>query len=291
MKIKVNKLGELKREIEIEVGQDKVKEEFDSVYEEIKKSAKIPGFRPGTAPRNLLEKHHSKLAYEEVMKRLLPETYHNALEKENLDAVSLPEITDINLDNSSLRYKATVEIRPDIEIKNYKGIKIKKKTSDASEEDLNKALDNIKKARKTEVLDDKFAHGLGYSSLNDFKDALKRQLVIHKESENKMQTEKEVIDHLLKNAKFSVPQSLVERRLKELEQNVREYFQNNKLPKEEIEKQEKELEPKLKEQALEEVKVFLVLDEIAKLESITRDDKMPQAVLEFLFKNAEWVDK
>jgi FKBP-type peptidyl-prolyl cis-trans isomerase (trigger factor) len=290
VKIKVNKINELKRELEIEVGQDKVKEKFNSVYEEIKKNAKIPGFRPGTAPRDILEKHHSKFAHEEVMKRLLPETYHDALEKESLDAVSLPEITDINLNGNSLRYKATVEIRSDIEIKNYKGIKIKKKTNEASEEDLNKALDNIKKARKTEAIDDSFAHGLGYSSLNDFKDALKRQLVIHKESENKMQTEKEVIDHLLKNAKFSVPQSLVERRFKELQQNVREYFQNNKLPKEEIEKQEKELEPKLKEQALEEVKVFLILDEIAKLESITRDEKMPQAVMEFLFKNAEWVE-
>jgi FKBP-type peptidyl-prolyl cis-trans isomerase (trigger factor) len=289
MKIKVNKLNELKRELEIEVGEDKVKEKFDAVYEDIKKTAKIAGFRPGTAPRNLLEKHHSKLAYEEVMKRLLPETYHDALEKENLDAVSLPEITDINLDTKSLRYKATVEIRPDIEIKNYRNIKIKKKTNDTTDDDLNKALDNIKKARKIEAVDENFAHGLGYSSLNDFKDALKRQLVMHKESENKMHTEREVIDHLLKNAKFSIPESLVERRFKELQQNAREYFQNNRLPKEEIEKQEKELEPKIKEQALEEVKVFLVLDEIAKLESLPRDEQMPQRVMEFLFKNAEWV--
>lgn len=62
MKIKVNKLNELKRELEIEVGEDKVKEKFDAVYEDIKKTAKIAGFRPGTAPLNLLEKHHSKLA-------------------------------------------------------------------------------------------------------------------------------------------------------------------------------------------------------------------------------------
>lgn len=289
MKIKVNKLNELKRELEIEVGEDKVKEKFDTVYEDIKKTTKIAGFRPGTAPRNLLEKHHSKLAHEEVMKRLLPETYHDALEKENLDAVSLPEITDINLDAKSLRYKATVEIRPDIGIKNYKNIKIKKKTNETNDEDLNKALDNIKKARKIETVDDSFAHGLGYSSLNDFKDALKRQLVMHKDSENKIQTEREVIDHLLKNAKFSIPESLVERRFKELQHNVSEYFQNNKLPKEEIEKQKNELEPKIKEQALEEVKVFLVLDEIAKLESIPRDEQMPQRVMEFLFKNAEWI--
>jgi len=288
MKVKVNKLDTLKRELEIEVGQDKVKEKFDVVYEEIKKSVKIPGFRPGTAPRNLLEKHHSKLAHEEVLKQLLPETYHDALEKEKIDAVSLPQITEVSLDNNLLKYKATLEIRPDIEIKNYKKIKIKKRSNDVNEEDLNKVLENIKQARKSEAIDDNFAHGLGYSSLSDFKDALKRQLAIQKEQENRIQLEKEIIDHLMKNSKFNVPGTLVDRRFSELRQNFREYMENNRMPKEEIEKKEKELEPKLKSQAGEEVKVFLVLDEIAKIESITRDEHMPQHVMEFLFKNAEW---
>ncbi|MDD5291610.1 MAG: trigger factor [Candidatus Omnitrophica bacterium] len=288
MKVKVNKLDTLKRELEIEVGQDKVKEKFDAVYEEIKQNVKIPGFRPGTAPRNILEKHHSKLAHEEVLKHLLPETYHDALEKEKIDAVSLPQITEVSLDNNFLKYKAILEIRPDIEIKNYKKIKIKKKSNEVNEEDLNKVLDNIKQARKSEAIDDNFAHGLGYSNLNDFKDALKRQLAIQKEQENRMQLEKEIIDHLLKNSKFNVPGTLVDRRFSELKQNVKEYMENNKIPREEAEKKEKELEPKLKGQAEEEVKIFLVLDEIAKIESITRDEHMPQHVMEFLFKNAEW---
>ncbi|MDD5617834.1 MAG: hypothetical protein PHG69_01965, partial [Candidatus Omnitrophica bacterium] len=137
--------------------------------------------------------------------------------------------------------------------------------------------------------DDNFAHGLGYTNLNEFKDALRRQLAIQKEQENRMQLEKEVIGHLLASAKFSVPGSLVERRFDEMKHSLKEYLENNKLPKEEIEKKEKELEPKLKEQAEQEVKVFLVLDEIAKLEKITRDEQMPQRVMEFLFKEAEWI--
>ncbi|MDD5005186.1 MAG: trigger factor [Candidatus Omnitrophica bacterium] len=288
MKVSVNKLDALKRELDIEVSQDRVKQKFDAVYEEIKKSAKIPGFRPGTAPRNILEKHHSKLAQEEVIRQLLPETYEDALKKENLDVISLPEITDVNL-GATLRYKAKVEIRPDIDVKDYKNIKIKKRSNEVKSEDLEKALDNIKKLRKVDAIGDDFAHGLGYSSLDEFKEALKRQLVIQKESENKMQLEREVIDHLLKNAKFTVPESLVARRLHELHHEVHDYFAKNNMPKEEIEKKEKELEPKLKDQALEEVRIFLVLDEIAKLEKISRDDHMPNSVMEFLFKNAEWV--
>lgn len=288
MKIVVNKKDALKRELEIEVPQDRVKCAFDSVYEQIKKEAKIPGFRPGTAPRNMLEKHHSKLAHEEVIRQLLPQTYQEALKKENLDVISLPEVTEVNLNDVSLKYKATVELRPEIDIKSYKKIKIKKKSNEVNEEDLNKVLDNIKKARKIDSINEEFAHGLGYASLDEFKNSLKRQLTAQKESDNRAQLEREIIDHLLKNSKFSAPQYLVDKRFHELQHELKDYFSKNNLPKEEAEKKEKEFEPKLKEQAEEQVKVFLVLDEIAKREGIERDDNMPNKVIEFLFKNADW---
>jgi trigger factor len=290
MKVNVSKKDALKRELEIEIPQDMVKKKFDDVYEQIKKEAKIPGFRPGTVPRNLLEKHHSKLAHEEVIRQLLPETYQEALKQENLDVISLPEVTDVNLDSNSLKYKAMVEIRPEIEVKNYKKIKIQKKSNEVSSEDLDKTLESIKTSRKIDAINEEFAHGLGYASLAEFKDSLKRQLAAQKESDNRMQLERDVIEHLLKSSKFSVPQSLVEKRFHELQHDLKEYLSNNNLPKEEIEKKEKEFEPKIRAQAEEQIKVFLVLDEIAKLEGIERDDHMPNKVMEFLFKNADWAE-
>jgi len=74
----------------------------------------------GKTGQSLFQKYHSGAAREEVIKQLLPETYQDALKMENLDAVALPEITDVNLDSVSLRYKAKIELRPDIEVKNYK---------------------------------------------------------------------------------------------------------------------------------------------------------------------------
>lgn len=288
MKVSTNKIDALKRELNIEVSSQKVKETFDQVYEQIKKNAKIPGFRPGTAPRHILEKHHFELAREEVIKKLLPESYQEALETENLDAISLPQITDLNLTGDSLRYKAKVEIRPTIEIKNYKKIKIKKRSNDISDEALEKALDNVKKARKIESVDEDFAHSLGYAKLDELKDAFRRELIMHKETENKMQLEAEVIEHLLQNAKFSIPESMLSRRFQELQQELKKNLTKSNLAKEEIEKKENELEPKLKEQAEEQVRVFLILDEIARIEGIERNEQMPQKVMEFLFKNADW---
>lgn len=291
MKVSVNKLNELTRELHIEIPQEKVTDTFNQVYEEIKKTAKIPGFRPGTAPRHILEKHHSALAREEVVKHLLPESYRQALENEKLDVLSLPEISDVHMEGGSgLRYKATVEIKPAIEIKNYKGIQIKKRSNEVTDDDINKTLDEVKKMRKVDVIDEAFAHGLGYASLDEFKNALRRQLGAQKESQNKMQYEQDVIDHLDKNTKFTVPPSLIKRRYEELKEDLRKYLEQNRLPKEEVEKREKEFEQRLQEQAREQVKTFLLLDEVAKKENIVRDDTMPTAAMEFLFKNAEWVN-
>lgn len=288
MKITVNKLDGLKRVLDIEVPETKVKETFSQVYEQIKKEAKVPGFRPGTAPRNLLEKQFSKVAHEEVIKHLLPETYHEALEKEKLDVVSLPEVSEVNLTGSSLKYKATVELRPKIEVGNYSKIKIQKRSNEVTEEELNKAFDEVKKLRKVETLDDAFAHGLGYANLEELKGAFKSQLAIQKESANRAQLERDVINHLLKNSKFEVPQTLVERRIHEMQHEIKEQLEQSRMSKEDKEKKEKELEPKIKEQSEEQVKVFLILDEIAIREKIDRDDNMPNKVMEFLFKNADW---
>ena len=225
---------------------------------------------------------------DKVIKQLLPESYQEALKIEALDVISLPEITDVSLDSASLRYKAKVEIRPQIQIKNYKRIKIQKKSNEVSDEELEKALDNIKKLRKIDSIDEDFAHGLGYPNLDEFKNALKRQLAAQKEQDNRAQLEHQILDYLLENSKFTTPESLVKKRFLELQHELKEYFSKSNLPKEEAEKKEKELEPKLKEQAEEQVKVFLILDEIAKGENITRDDNMPNRVIEFLFKNADW---
>jgi len=289
MKVSVNKVNELTRELHIEVPKEKVTDTLNQVYEEIQKTAKIPGFRPGTAPRHILEKHHAKLAQEEVVKHLLPETYQAALEQEKLEVLSLPEISELKMGpGSGLQYKATVEIRPTIEIKEYKSIKIKKRATDVTDEDLSKTLDEIKKMRNAQEINEEFAHGLGYGSLGEFKDALKRQLGAQKEQQNRAQYERDVIDYLFKHSKFTVPESLVKRRYQELKDELNNYLAQGKLPKDEIEKKEKEFEQRLQDQAHEQVKTFLLLDEIAKRENIARDDSMPTKTMEFLFKNAEW---
>jgi len=138
---KVKNIEDCSRQIDIEVSPEVVKRKFDEVYGEIQKVANIPGYRTGKAPRDILEKHHKKDAESEVLKDLVPEYYAKALGDNKLDPVELPKISEISLKkDGSLVFKAVVSVRPNVSLKDYKAIKIKKKKAAVEEEDVDKYL-------------------------------------------------------------------------------------------------------------------------------------------------------
>ena len=156
MKTEVKKLDSNKREISIEVSGDIVKNKFEDVFSQISKEAKIPGFRPGHAPRDILEKKYSSHAHELVMKELIPQLYEQAIDKEGLEVLELPNISDVKLDRMALSFKAQVEVSPEIPVKNYKGIKVTYKKIEVSPEAIKRNIDSLKEARKIAVMDDNF---------------------------------------------------------------------------------------------------------------------------------------
>jgi trigger factor len=129
MKTEVKNIDGSKREIAIQVNGDVVKDKFEDVFKKISKEAKVRGFRPGHVPRDILEKEFSSVAHEQVLRELIPDLYGKALEKESLQVLDLPQISEVKLDRSSLSFKALVEVTPEIAIKNYKGLKIITKKS------------------------------------------------------------------------------------------------------------------------------------------------------------------
>jgi len=157
VKTEVKKIDANKREVNIEVSGDIVKNKFEDVFKQIAEHAKAPGFRPGNVPRDILEKHYSSVAHEQVLKELLPEVYHQAVEKERLDVIELPQISDVKLDRMKLSFKATVEVSPQIAINNYKGIKVIYKKVAVTEDVLKRQLDALKESRKIDALDDTLA--------------------------------------------------------------------------------------------------------------------------------------
>jgi len=290
VKTEVKKIDNTKREINIEVSGEIVKNKFEDVFQRIAKDAKVPGFRPGHAPRDILEKHFASNAHEQVLKELVPDLYNEAIKKEELDVIELPEVTDVKLDRNSLSFKATVEVSPQINIKNYKGQKVNYKNISVNPNEVKRNIDSLKEARSINAIDDSFARGLGYPNLTDLEKAIERQIFLNKENQERSRIENELIENLTKDLDFKIPQSLVKRQLQDLVRQTKVDLALRGVAREKIDEQEEALFKELEGQATKQVKVYLVLTEIAKKENIPQDDSMPRRVMEFLLKEANWVE-
>jgi len=295
MKVEVKKVDALKREMRFEIPREKVSEAMDAVYTEIGKHAKIKGFRPGKVPRHILVTSHGQLAKDETIKKIIPQAYHDGVSQHQLNPIDLPEITEVNLKDGVLTFTATLDIRPEVKVSKYKGLDVERKKNEVSEEEVQKTLDFFKKGRTDQevTIDDNFAKGMGFPSLEDFKTALKRQLEFDRDRNNRMDIENQIVEELIKNAKLIVPQSLVKRQLyHRLNESLRR-LKAQGLNDAELKKKEEELRTQLEPAVEREVRVYLILEEIGKLENITvadQNESLPGKVMEFLLKEAAWKD-
>ncbi|MFH1854680.1 MAG: trigger factor [Candidatus Omnitrophota bacterium] len=288
----IKKLKNCKKVVEVKLPPERVKDEFNKVYESIKKVATVPGFRPGTAPRDLLEKHYNKTANEEVIKKLVPETYKMVIEEHKLDPIGYPDISDLKLDlKEGFSYTASIETRPEFSIKNYKGLKLKKKEAEVKEEDVRKNLEGLRDAHAERApkegsdekekilpaLDDEFAKDLGLENLLKLKDAVRSDIQRRLEQESHADLEMQVINQLVDSVDFEIPESLVASEKKRLLKDAFNHIayiqamQKKQNPDKKFElsdKEKKELEENSQKQAVRQVRIFFILDKIAVTENI-----------------------
>jgi FKBP-type peptidyl-prolyl cis-trans isomerase (trigger factor) len=288
MKTEVKKLDSTKYEINVAVSGELVKNKFAEVFAQVAKEAKVPGFRPGKAPRDVLEKHYAHIIHDQVLKELVPDVYSQAIEAEKLDVIELPQIADVKLDRSNLSFKATVEVTPEIAVKNYKNQKVIFNTVSVSTDEIKKQVDTVKESHKAEAVDDKFCRSLGYPDLANFEKAIERQIFITKENQERLRIENELIENVMKGLEFKIPQSLVERQTQEMLKTTKIDLAMKGVPRAKIDEQEKLLLETIAPEAKKQVRVYLVLSQIAKKENIVIDDHMPRKVMEFLLKEADW---
>lgn len=152
MKAKLKPIEECTTLFEIEVPAGDIASAFEEVYNEMAKVANIPGFRVGKAPKELVKKHYSKNAKEEVLQRLIPEAYKMALAEHKINPVGLPEISDVKFEEEKLLlFKAKVDTRPKFKLKDYKGMKVTRKKVNISAEDVDKTLQNLRELNATYI--------------------------------------------------------------------------------------------------------------------------------------------
>ncbi len=147
MKASVEEISSIKKKVSIEIPEDQVTQEVESFYKDLGKKAKIKGFRPGKVPRDILERYFKDYIKTEVIQKLIQDTYPQALSEANLQPVSPPVVDPGEFENGKpFQYSAVIEVKPDIKLEGYTGLKIEGKKEEVKDEEVGerlKALQNL----------------------------------------------------------------------------------------------------------------------------------------------------
>lgn len=163
MKVSVKDTKACEKTLKIEVGPDRIQEAYDAFYRAVAPKAKIPGFRPGKAPLNIVAMHFHGEAKEQVLKDLLTETYREAVEEESLEPLGYPEVRDIHFDEKKLSFEAAVEVKPKIKLSKVKGLSAKKENVSVKPAEIEEGLKRVQESlAQFKAVEDRA------SALNDF---------------------------------------------------------------------------------------------------------------------------
>ncbi|MFH1460694.1 MAG: trigger factor [Candidatus Omnitrophota bacterium] len=368
MKVKVKDSAKCQKILEIEIPQKEVSEEFELFYEDARKTAQIPGFRKGKAPRHLIEQHYAPKAYDKVLTNLVNTNYYKAIEKEKIHPVTLPDISNVNFKTGeNLTFSVKVDIRPEFKLKEYKNIELKKEKLFIKDEDVIKVIDYLReryaqfmpvenrttkigdylicdygysvdgkqiekkekswlwidkemflpglsqeltgigagqtkefkivlpekfklaelakktaeftiqvkeiKEKKLPELNDDFAKIIGKNTLTELQEQVKQDLIQEKEVQIKQDLRIQLINSLEKSMLIDVPPTMVAKREQLLKDTARERLKQQGLKDEQIEAELNKVTETFSKEALKQIRIFFILENIARTENISVDDK------------------
>ena len=147
MSVKVETLEKNMAKLTIEMPAEDVEKAMQAVYARTKNRFVIPGFRKGHAPRKMIEQMYGKGVFlEDAVNDLLPEAYENAAKESGLEIVSQPELSFETIEvGKDVVFTATVAVKPEVTLGEYKGLSVKKQSTEVTDEDV---MEEIKKEQE-----------------------------------------------------------------------------------------------------------------------------------------------
>jgi trigger factor len=132
----------------VEIEAQKVDETFEAIAKDFRREAKLPGFRPGKAPREMVVRMYQKDIEEETKRKLISEAYRQAVDEQKLDVLGHPDIEEIQFKRGEpLQFAATIETAPEFELPDYKGLPVRREVSTVTEADVERALNLLREQR------------------------------------------------------------------------------------------------------------------------------------------------
>ncbi|HUP44217.1 MAG TPA: trigger factor [Thermoanaerobaculia bacterium] len=139
-------LSAVRKSIEVEIPAERIATEAQRVTSEFGRHAKLPGFRPGKVPVNVVRTRFAKEIQEEVMSRLLPVSFHEAIEGKGLEPVGDPQLEHLDpfIEGAPVKYKARFEVKPQIELHEYRGIEVDDPKIEISDADVDAMIERLR---------------------------------------------------------------------------------------------------------------------------------------------------
>jgi trigger factor len=150
MNVNIESTSALRRKVTIEVDPDEIKRELDRTYNELRRGVVLKGFRPGHAPRNLLERFFGDQVRSDVIQRLVKEYTDKALDENNLKPVVEPEIVTEATDlPRTLKFSAVFDIRPEVVVKDYEGLKVPEENVEVADSRVDEVIEALRERQAT----------------------------------------------------------------------------------------------------------------------------------------------
>jgi trigger factor len=141
-----------RRELELEIPAEEVSKKIESVAKEFARIANVPGFRRGKAPVSLIRRKFADDIKGEVLQSLVPERVEKAVAEQKLTPVSQPHVDKLDFNEGQpLKFRAVFEVLPEFELGEYQGLSLEMPTMDITEEDVKKALEEMREQAATFV--------------------------------------------------------------------------------------------------------------------------------------------
>jgi trigger factor len=145
MKVEVERQPGFVSKLQIELLPNEVSKEWDAIANSFARIAKIPGYRPGKAPRAVIDKRFRKEIQEELTKKLVSKSYHEAIEQEQMRVASLTNIEDVQFsEDKSMRFRATVVTAPEFDLPDYKNVPVQLPDTRVSDAEVEAALERLR---------------------------------------------------------------------------------------------------------------------------------------------------
>lgn len=187
MNVHVEAVGPSRKQIAIEVPAAEVDSAYQDAVTNYQRFARIPGFRPGKAPVNMVKSRFKKEILKDLKEFLIPRHYHDALKQEKIDVVRVIEVTDAEpAEGKPFAFTVTVDVVPEFELPDYKSIRIAPQPVEVTDASVDEVIDQMRDRMATyEVVEGRVAEKTDRVSVN-YEATMDGQPMVDKVGEHKI---------------------------------------------------------------------------------------------------------